>query len=204
MEDINNCIICGNTRIVKGIFHIHGEDSSVEMEIDWGNKIKICRCCEMGVNEIKEEIRKKNKEKFSECSYSEYEFLLIYGITNDTCGLEAGEYGSKSKGNKSLWFDCEWQKKSIGRKDKHVDIAIDSAKLYIEVDGNHHKTQEAQVWSDVWRNHYSAQDEGYLTLHIPNATFENRKFFHTVVDAIKGIASIREKPSDSESENKKT
>lgn len=51
---------------------------------------------------------------------------------------------------------------------KHIDIAITSAKVNIEVDGGHHNYSGRQALADLKRTYYSFL-KGYLTLRIPNA-----------------------------------
>lgn len=67
---------------------------------------------------------------------------------------------------------------------KHVDIAIESARLYIEVDGSQHYTNKKQMFSDWQRSHYSKMD-GYHTIHIPNRMIDND--VDDVADAIADI-----------------
>ena len=51
---------------------------------------------------------------------------------------------------------------------KTVDIAIQSARLHIEVDGPHH-AKENHGLSDTWRTYYSLKQSDVLTLRIPNS-----------------------------------
>jgi very-short-patch-repair endonuclease len=51
---------------------------------------------------------------------------------------------------------------------KHIDIAVDSARLNIEVDGSHHNTHHQQALADLKRTFYSFE-KGYYTLRIPNS-----------------------------------
>lgn len=50
---------------------------------------------------------------------------------------------------------------------KKVDIAIEAAKLYIEVDGNHHYKDHNQAIKDLQRTFYSLQND-YVTIRVPN------------------------------------
>ena len=75
---------------------------------------------------------------------------------------------------------------------KHIDIAIDSYKLYIEIQGKHHQEDGKQRRSDMWRNYY-ANKEGYLPLHIPNNVFVSKKIFDDTVHEIIEIAKCRKK-----------
>ncbi len=50
---------------------------------------------------------------------------------------------------------------------KHVDIAILWAKLYVEVDGEHHFYNYKQMRSDDQRDYFSALD-GFETLGVEN------------------------------------
>ena len=56
---------------------------------------------------------------------------------------------------------------------KTVDIAIESAKLYIEVDGLYHYDNYEQALIDLQRTIYSLND-GYTTLRIPNALVDKK------------------------------
>ena len=51
---------------------------------------------------------------------------------------------------------------------KHVDIAIESAKLYLELDGSQHAFSTKQMLADDDRDRHS-QKAGYTTKRIPNA-----------------------------------
>lgn len=51
---------------------------------------------------------------------------------------------------------------------KHIDIAIPSAKINIEVDGLHHNAKPQQALADLKRTYYSFK-KGYFTLRIPNS-----------------------------------
>jgi very-short-patch-repair endonuclease len=55
---------------------------------------------------------------------------------------------------------------------KHIDIAILSSKIFIEVDGLHHFTDSKQIEADFKRNHFSDGDD-FDTIHIPNIVIEN-------------------------------
>ncbi len=57
---------------------------------------------------------------------------------------------------------------------KHIDIAIVTAKVNIEVDGGHHNTSEKQALADLKRTYHSFK-KGYVTLHIPNCLVKNDK-----------------------------
>ncbi|MCU0653568.1 MAG: hypothetical protein MUD10_04900 [Candidatus Pacebacteria bacterium] len=50
---------------------------------------------------------------------------------------------------------------------KHIDIAITSAKVNIEVDGRRHDYSQKQALADLKRSYYSFK-KGYITLRIPN------------------------------------
>jgi very-short-patch-repair endonuclease len=51
---------------------------------------------------------------------------------------------------------------------KHVDIAIESAKLYLELDGTQHAFSPKQMCADDERDRHSQRD-GYYTKRISNA-----------------------------------
>jgi very-short-patch-repair endonuclease len=73
---------------------------------------------------------------------------------------------------------------------KHIDLAIPSAKINIEVDGKYHLTDPHQIIKDLSRKHFSDK-LGYETVHIPN------EYIHTdlerIAKALAGAAVIREK-----------
>ncbi len=73
---------------------------------------------------------------------------------------------------------------------KTVDLCIKEARFYIEVDGLHHLTHTDQIIADLKRDHYS-DNEGFETLHIPNAVFKNERIFGSIVEAIVGAARKR-------------
>lgn len=68
---------------------------------------------------------------------------------------------------------------------KHIDIAITSAKLNIEIDGIQHYLDTKQVHSDMQRNLYSMK-KGFRTLRYPNFVIE--QYLEKVADSIAEIA----------------
>ena len=64
---------------------------------------------------------------------------------------------------------------------KHIDIAFERPKLYIEIDGKHHHHNASQALKDLKRNIYSKQ-EGYHTIHIPNIAIHEK--FEEVLNQI--------------------
>jgi very-short-patch-repair endonuclease len=55
---------------------------------------------------------------------------------------------------------------------KTIDIAIEEAKVHIEVDGRHHNSDSRQALADLKRTYYSFK-KGYFTLRIPNSLIRN-------------------------------
>lgn len=51
---------------------------------------------------------------------------------------------------------------------KTIDIYIEKARLYIEVDGEQHNINAEQALTDLKRTYYAIQ-QGYITLRIPNS-----------------------------------
>ncbi|MBK5721669.1 DUF559 domain-containing protein [Dysgonomonas sp. Marseille-P4677] len=67
---------------------------------------------------------------------------------------------------------------------KTVDIAIPSAKINIEVDGQHHNYSYKQALADLKRTYYSFE-KGYFTLRIPNSLLkEENKTFDEAINYI--------------------
>lgn len=54
---------------------------------------------------------------------------------------------------------------------KHIDIAITSSKINIEIDGEQHNKDENQALADLKRTYYS-YEKGYFTLRIPNRVID--------------------------------
>jgi hypothetical protein len=75
-------------------------------------------------------------------------------------------------------------------KYKTVDIAILSAKLYIEINGMQHVRDYQQLRSDLWRSYFSF-DAGFLTLSVFNDAIKSRDEFHQIVNVINDIARRR-------------
>jgi very-short-patch-repair endonuclease/uncharacterized Zn finger protein (UPF0148 family) len=65
-------------------------------------------------------------------------------------------------------LDCEYE---LWNENKHIDIAIHDAKLFIEIDGNHHLTKQKQFINDLKRDKISMSDT-YLTRCIGNVDIE--------------------------------
>ena len=68
---------------------------------------------------------------------------------------------------------------------KHIDLSIDEARLYIEVDGDHHYTSSTQIKNDIVRDYYSLKDD-FRTIHIPNRLIDDK--LENVADAIAQVA----------------
>ncbi len=75
--------------------------------------------------------------------------------------------------------------------DKHkcVDLAIPSARIDIEVDGEHHLTDAYQILKDLSRAHFS-EKLGYATIHIPN--HELKRNLGGIASAIAEASKLRE------------
>jgi hypothetical protein len=73
---------------------------------------------------------------------------------------------------------------------KSIDIAIEDAKVYIEVDGSHHNFDHRQALSDLQRTYYSFK-KGYLTLRIPNSLV--RHHLDETVDHIIDMLHLNQK-----------
>lgn len=61
---------------------------------------------------------------------------------------------------------------------KHIDLAIEEAKMYLEVNGLHHNKNKDQALSDLKRTFYSFK-EGYTTLMIPNCLVKKDSIYET-------------------------
>jgi len=101
---------------------------------------------------------------------------------------------------------CDWQKKIDYKTEntegsKRIDIFIESANLHIEVDGEHHQNDPAQIRSDMWRTYY-AQIDGCLTLRVPNGAFAEKEKFLYVANEIKAIANKRRRAIELEQQKK--
>jgi len=73
---------------------------------------------------------------------------------------------------------------------KTVDIAILSAKIYIEVDDLGHYTDPQRIISDFARSHYS-DCENFCTFRVTNQIIDN--FLDQVADAIAVVVMKRTK-----------
>ena len=176
MTDKELCIICENVLIrecsISDRIHKNGY---------WYKDVGFCGDC----NDKIEKIFNDRDHRSDDNQLSWFELILMVGLGTNGCGKE------KNKNKTFNGKDVEWQFKE---RFKTVDIAIHSAKLYVEVDGDHHYHDSEQVWSDLWRSFYSSlPTKNFLTLHIPNHLIKNRDSFHRIVDAIKGIAHERAK-----------
>lgn len=73
---------------------------------------------------------------------------------------------------------------------KHVDIAIESGKLYIELDGSQHGLSSKQMLADDERDKHSLK-AGYLTKRIPNSWVNQNP--HRLANSIKTLAEKRQR-----------
>ena len=71
---------------------------------------------------------------------------------------------------------------------KHVDIAILSSRMYIEVDGLNHFIDPEQIIRDFKRNHYSDGDD-FSTFYVTNQILD--KYLEEVADALEKV--VKEK-----------
>lgn len=71
---------------------------------------------------------------------------------------------------------------------KHIDLSIESAGLYIEIDGDNHYTDSDTIMRDLKRDYFSNED-GYDTIHIPNSIIETK--LNEVATAIAEVARQR-------------
>ena len=73
---------------------------------------------------------------------------------------------------------------------KHIDLAIPSAKLNVEIDGIQHLTNPRQILADLARGHYSHKN-GYDTMHIPNEMIHAH--LDQIAEALAEASKIRER-----------
>lgn len=73
---------------------------------------------------------------------------------------------------------------------KHVDLAIPSAKIYIEIDDINHFTDPKKILSDFNREHYSDRD-GFNTFFVTNQILENKNLLEKVADALEAVVKMR-------------
>ena len=71
---------------------------------------------------------------------------------------------------------------------KTVDLAIPDSKLYIEVDGVAHCSNEKSAFADLQRSYYSLK-EGFVTLRIPNVLTEDK--LNETAEMIADLAKVR-------------
>lgn len=73
---------------------------------------------------------------------------------------------------------------------KHVDVAIDRARLYIELDGSQHVLTSKQLIADFERDKHSRKD-GYDTIRVANTACTNKNIYR-LANSIKTLALKRE------------
>lgn len=71
---------------------------------------------------------------------------------------------------------------------KHIDLSIECAGLYIEIDGLLHYTNAETIMRDLKRDYFSNED-GYDTIHIPNFVIDEH--IDAVADALAEVATHR-------------
>jgi very-short-patch-repair endonuclease/uncharacterized Zn finger protein (UPF0148 family) len=140
---------------VKDIYEERKEIDALERELISNKKDLreeyFCEICKKGIDE-------------KTFYYSKY-------IFNKSLCLE--HQGAKTQKElfialKNRDLDCEYESWDGY---KHIDIAIHDAKLYIEIDGKHHLTNQKQFFNDLKRDYFSIED-GYLTRRIGNEDIE--------------------------------
>ena len=73
---------------------------------------------------------------------------------------------------------------------KHIDLSIESAGLYIEIDGPDHYLNPDTIMRDLKRDYFSNEDD-YDTLHFPNMIVEEN--LDGVADALAEVVRQRNK-----------
>jgi len=71
---------------------------------------------------------------------------------------------------------------------KHIDVSLDDAALYLEIDGDHHYTDSDTILRDLKRDYFSS-DEGFGTIHIPNDMIDTH--LDKVADALVKVVRVR-------------
>lgn len=71
---------------------------------------------------------------------------------------------------KRLGWNVEFEKYD---NHKHIDLAIEEAKTYIEVEGSHHNWRAEQALTDLKRDSHSEED-GYETIRVPNSVIRDK------------------------------
>ncbi len=72
---------------------------------------------------------------------------------------------------------------------KHIDLSIPWANMDIEIDGFQHYIDPNQIESDLERSYYSATNDDFFTMHIPNTAIETN--LNAVASAIARVARKR-------------
>ena len=55
---------------------------------------------------------------------------------------------------------------------KHIDLSIPWARMDVEIDGFQHYVSAKQIESDLERSYYSAINDDFYTMHIPNTAIQ--------------------------------
>lgn len=72
---------------------------------------------------------------------------------------------------------------------KHIDITIPAAKINIELNGDWHYLNARQIMADLKRAKYSAKDNDFGTISIPNHFVDNH--LKEVAEAISQVAKSK-------------
>jgi very-short-patch-repair endonuclease len=71
---------------------------------------------------------------------------------------------------------------------KHIDLSVQSARLYIEIDGIHHYIDASTILRDLERDYFSTEDD-FDTIHIPNQVLDSH--LNEVADALAEVVKTR-------------
>lgn len=72
---------------------------------------------------------------------------------------------------------------------KHIDITIPESKIHIELNGSRHYIDPRQIMADLKRAKYSAKDNDFGTISIPNFFID--KHLEEVAEAIAQVAKSK-------------
>ena len=129
--------------------------------------------CSVCKKTISENIYKYSMDKFGKALCREHQQTVT------TQALKLSEALNDKGVNHTLEYDDGF---------KHVDIAIEWAKLYLEIEGAQHLYTPKQMLTDYKRDRYSLKD-GFYTIRIPNTIIE--KDVRSVAECVSDLASLR-------------
>jgi len=129
---------------------------------------------------LQDEVVKYSNKHFGVCLCKNCQSQYLAGLTKSAHNANRLFFAMKARSIEATlsYYDGK----------KTIDIYVERARLFIEVDGEQHNKDAKQALADLMRTYYGFQ-EGYFTLRIPNSLVKGQlkeavKFIVYIIDIL--------------------